>query len=152
VHDAGLVRGVEGLARAAHDVGHEPERQTDAERGPAPPIELGEVDAVDVLLDEVRGVAVDARVEGVHDARARDARHEPGLGQDARLAGVVVLEVGEHRLHHDGDRERPVAREPHAAHSAATDASPQLVARGPVAEIGQRLFERGGRERRHPME
>ena len=63
--------------------------QPAAERGAAAAVELGEIEAVDVLLHEVRGALVDADVDGAHHARARDARHQPRLVAEAG-EGVVA--------------------------------------------------------------
>src|SRR5262249_47221875 len=129
--DAGLVRGVERLARLAHHAAHEPERQAYAERRAPTPIELGEVDAIDVLLHEIRGALVHARVDGADDARVDDARHETRFvdhAVDLDVArGGALRQRGAQRLDDNRDAENRVLREIALAHAAFAEASPHCV-------------------------
>ena len=144
VHHAGLVRRMKRDAGLPHHVTHEPEGQANAQRRAPPVIELGQIDAVDVLLDEVRRALVDAGVDGADDEGAGDARHQARFLDDAtglllRLAG---RERGAQHLQDDGDRQDRMLGEPHLAHPPLSQATPDLVVADSFGQGGHRCSYR----------
>ena len=127
-----LVRRPKSLTELVHHVTHEPERKPDPERASPAPIELGEVESVDVLLDQVGGlvgVVVDPRVHRSHHARAGDAGHQPRLLEDARGArgSVEAQRLAAESLHDDRHAEHDVLGQPDVAHPPLAEAPPHLV-------------------------
>ena len=122
--DAGVMRGVKPLGDAGDRLAHVPKRQASSERAAAPLVDLVEIDAVDVFLNEERRLAGETDVERAHHAIAVHAGHEPRLVEHALVATV---EARLQRLHDQRDGEQLVAREPDVAHATATDPSPDLV-------------------------
>ena len=141
---ADLVGGAQRLADLVHHVAHEPERETHAERAPSPLVELGQVDAVDVLLDEVRslvGVLVHARVHGADDARAvgtRAIRRASLKTRAAQSSALMPSALLLQRLHHDRHVEHAVLREPDVAHAPFAEPAPHLVVVDARAEAHRR--------------
>jgi hypothetical protein len=99
-----------------------------AEGLPARVVQLVEVDAVDVLLNDVGNLSGRTDVERPHHVRAVDPRHQSRLGHHplSPLLGRPTQLSPERFDDHRG-AEHDVSSEPDVAHTAAAEASPDLV-------------------------
>src|SRR5581483_3857826 len=90
-----------GRAHAAEELAEDRDALTDAKR-PAALLELAlDVEARDVLHDEVEDAVVEPGPEDPHDVRVLDLRAEGRLAQEVRDVLLLHLAVGAERLDRD---------------------------------------------------